>query len=225
MQCTDIEHAIEQSGLLQLPEAALAHVASCPSCTALIEDFAAIVTAAGQIPEEVEPPARVWVSLRAQLEAEGIIRQPQVAVAAEQAPWWYGFRQLFSGRRLAAASVVLLMIVAAGSYRYLRQPATPHGPVASGVSEPEPFADTATTLDQEEQSLGPVQPASTLGTVSSVDSSLRENLATVNAFIKECRKRLAEDPNDQMARDYLSSAYQQKAEILAAMMERGRSVN
>ena len=224
MQCTDIEQAIEESGLLQLPEAALAHVASCPSCTALVEDFAAIVTAAGQIPEEVEPPARVWVALRAQLEAEGIIRQPPVAAAAERAPWWYAFRQLFSGRRLAAASVVLL-IVAAGSYRYLRQPGTPNGPVATGVSQPEPFADTATTLDQEEQSLGPIQPASTLGTVSSVDSSLRENLATVNGFIKECRKRLAEDPNDQMARDYLSTAYQQKAEILAAMMERGRSVN
>jgi hypothetical protein len=224
MQCTDIEHAIEEGGLLQLPEAALAHVGSCPSCTALIEDFAAIVSAAGQIPEEVEPPARVWVSLRAQLEAEGIIRQPPVAVAAERAPWWYSVRQLFSGRRLAAASVALL-IAAAGSYRYLRQPATPNGPVAAGVSQPEPFADTATTLDQEEQSLGSMQPASTLGSISSVDSSLRENLATVNAFIKECRKRLAEDPNDQMARDYLSTAYQQKAEILAAMMERGRSVN
>jgi|SRR5579862_665722 len=223
MQCTDVEHAIEESGLLQLPEAARAHVASCPSCTALVEDFAAIVTAAGQIPVEVEPPARVWVSLRAQLEAEGIIRQPK-DVAAEGVPWWHGFRQLFAGR-LLATSVIALLIVAAGSYQYLRQPAAPNGPIALAPSQPEPFADTATTLDQEEQSLGPMQPASTLGTVSSVDSSLRENLTTVNAFIKECRKRLAEDPGDQMARDYLSTAYQQKAEILAAMMERGRSVN
>lgn len=224
MQCNDVEHAIEESGLLQLPEAARAHVASCPSCTALVEDFAAILTAAGQIPVEVEPPARVWVSLRAQLEAEGIIRQPKIDVVAEPVPWWHGFRQLFAGRLLATATVALL-VVAAGSYQYLRQPATPGGPVASVPSQPEPFADTATTLDQEEQSLGPMQTASTLGTVSSVDSSLRENLTTVNAFIKECRKRLAEDPGDQMARDYLSTAYQQKAEILAAMMERGRSVN
>jgi hypothetical protein len=64
-----------------------------------------------------------------------------------------------------------------------------------------------------------------LGGTSNVDTALRENLATVNAFIKECRKRLQEDPNDPMAREYLSTAYQQKAEILAAMMERGRSVN
>ena len=60
---------------------------------------------------------------------------------------------------------------------------------------------------------------------SAVDNSLRENLATLNTFIKECRKRLQENPHDQLARDYLSAAYQQKAEILAAMMERGRSVN
>ena len=224
MQCTDVEHAIEESGLLQLPEAARTHAVSCPSCTALIEDFAAIVTAAGQIPVEVEPPARIWMSLRAQLEAEGIIRQPKVNVVAERVPWWHGFRQLFAGRLLATASVALL-IVAVGSYQYLRQPIGPSGSIASVPSQAEPFADTATTLDQEEQSLGPMQPASTLGAVSSVDSSLRENLTTVNAFIKECRKRLAEDPGDQMARDYLSTAYQQKAEILAAMMERGRSVN
>ena len=88
----------------------------------------------------------------------------------------------------------------------------------------EPFADAGTSLDQEEQSLGPIQTAS-MSSVSPVDNSLRENLATLNTFIKECRKRLQEDPNDQVARDYLSAAYQQKAEILAAMMDRGRSVN
>jgi hypothetical protein len=64
-----------------------------------------------------------------------------------------------------------------------------------------------------------------LSDTSPVDHSLRENLATLNTFIKECRKRLKEDPNDQIARDYLAAAYQQKSEILAAMMERGRSVN
>ena len=87
-----------------------------------------------------------------------------------------------------------------------------------------PFAQTGATLDQEELNLGPMQTAS-VSSVSNADNSLRENLATLNAFIKECRKRLQEDPHDQLARDYLSAAYQQKAEILAAMMERGRSVN
>jgi len=221
MRCNDFEQVIEQSGFVQLPEAARAHAADCTSCTALLTDLAAMVAAARDLPAEVDPPARVWVALRAQLEAEGIIRHPQVTLSPEKAPWWQGFGRLFAGRLLASTAVAAL-ILAVGLFRvYL-----PHTnlPAASVPSQAEPFADTASTLDQEERSLGPMQTASTVS-VSPVDNSLRENLATVNAFIKECRKRLEEDPNDQMARDYLSTAYQQKAEILAAMMERGRSVN
>jgi hypothetical protein len=113
---------------------------------------------------------------------------------------------------------VAALVLVAGAYQMGRRPPEPG-------QGPELFEKTAITLDQEEQSLGPMQTVSTLGGTSNVDTALRENLATVNAFIKECRKRLQEEPNDPMAREYLSTAYQQKAEILAAMMERGRSVN
>jgi len=220
MQCKDFEQVIEESGLVQLPAAAQAHVAGCPSCTALTQDFAAILAVASQIPAEVEPPARVWIALQAQLEAEGIIRQPKIVIPAEPAPWWQGFSRLIRGRMLATAAIAGLILIA-GVYQIRQRPIDPrNAPVKA-----EPFAETATTLDREEQSLGAMQPASTLGYVSNADTSLRENLVTVNAFIKECQKRLQEDPNDPMAREYLSTAYQQKAEILAAMMERGRSVN
>ena len=219
MQCNDFEHVIEENGPVQLPVAAQTHAAGCPSCSALAQDFAAILAVASQIPAEVEPPARVWVALQAQLEAEGIIRQPKMVMPAETAPWWQGFGRLVRGRMLATASVAGLILIA-GIYQIRQRPVEKSTPVIA-----EPFAETATTLDQEEQSLGAMQPASTLGFVSNADTSLRENLVTVNAFIKECQKRLQEDPNDPMAREYLSTAYQQKAEILAAMMERGRSVN
>jgi hypothetical protein len=36
---------------------------------------------------------------------------------------------------------------------------------------------------------------------------------------------MKEEPRDDLAREYLSDAYQQKAELLSAMMERGGSVN
>jgi hypothetical protein len=225
MQCKDVAQVIEQEGFAPLPAAAFSHVAGCTRCAALIADFNSIVAAAQEIPAEVEPPARVWVSLRAQLEAAGIIREPAIA-ARSSAPWWQGFGQLIRGRMLATAAVAVL-IVAAGAVQMNRRTAGPALNTSPGVTAPgfaEPFAETATTLDQAEESLGPMQPAS-LSNVSPVDNSLRENLVTLNAFIKECRKRLKEDPNDQMARDYLSAAYQQKSEILAAMMERGRSVN
>ena len=55
MQCKDFEQVIEASGLAQLSEAARSHAAGCTSCTALAQDFSAIVAAAAQIPPEVDP--------------------------------------------------------------------------------------------------------------------------------------------------------------------------
>ena len=231
MQCKDVAEIIEQQGFSPLPESARGHVTGCASCSSLVADFELIAATASQLPSEVEPPTRVWVALRAQLEAEKIIREPQIAVPADRSPWWQGFGLLIRGRGLAAVATAVVMIFAAGYFQVTHRPTAV--PLADGTaivtSAPvvaEPFAVAASSLDQEEQSLGPMQTASAgVSPVSPVDDSLRENLATLNAFIKECRKRLQEDPNDQVARDYLASAYQQKAEILAAMMERGRSVN
>ncbi len=39
-------------------------------------DLRSIVSAAHKLPREVAPPARVWSSLRAQLEEEGILSRP-----------------------------------------------------------------------------------------------------------------------------------------------------
>lgn len=230
MQCRDVAQAIEQDGLFPLPEAARGHLAGCAACSSLVADFESILAAASQLPSDVEPPSRVWVALRAQLEVEKIISEPQVAVPVEKSPWWHGFGQLIRGRVLAVSAVAVVMIFAGYFQRTHREPFTT-AVDATPVAKPEPvtaepFAAAALSLDQEEQSLGPVQTVSTgVSNASPVDTSLRENLATLNAFIKECRKRLQEDPNDQVARDYLAAAYQQKAAILAAMMERGRSVN
>jgi len=58
---------------------------------------------------------------------------------------------------------------------------------------------------------------------STVDASLRDNLRTVNEFIAECQQHLKQHPEDELAREYLESAYQQKAELLAAMMDSGGS--
>ncbi len=220
MQCRDVEQLIETEGFTALPAEVQGHVAGCASCSTLIADFERIVAVGHEIPAEVEPPARVWVALRAQLEAENIIREPQVAVPVVHRPWWQHLGQMLRMRMMATAAVAVLVLVA--GYYGVRTPREP------SITEPqataEPLAQTGATLDQEELSLPQAQQASVSGD-SQVDNALRENLATLNAFIKECRKRLQDNPHDQVARDYLAAAYQQKAEILAAMMERGRSVN
>ena len=62
-----------------------------------------------------------------------------------------------------------------------------------------------------------------VASATGVNLSLRRNLQIVDNFILDCEQRLKEDPDDQLARDYLTGAYQQKAELISVMMERGET--
>lgn len=212
MQCKDVEIVLEQEGLAPLPEAAKAHLAECSACQGLVADLTNIVATAHLLPPETEPPAHVWISLRAQLEAEGIIKTP-AEIARASAPWWQSIAAVFRTRAFATAAVGLFIVVAAG-YQ-LRKPAE------SSLAQRDAFTDTALALNEQEHDLSNMQLAGN----SPVDSSFRENLQTVDDFISECEQHLKEQPQDDLAREYLSRAYQQKAELLSAMMDRGRSVN
>jgi anti-sigma-K factor RskA len=221
MLCKDVEIVVEQEGLAPLPEAARAHVATCSHCREFVADLAAIVSVAKQLPAEVEPPARVWLSLQAQLELEGIIKTPVVPARGERSSWWHGFNDLFRSRALATAAVGLL-IVAAGVLQ-LRQPADTPLETNASVAGPVwqiPFAQTAQVLNDQEIDLRNMQLAST----SAVDTSFRQNLQQVDDFIADCERRVHAAPQDELAREYLYNAYQQKAELLSAMMDRGGSV-
>ena len=234
MQCNEIEAVLENEGLLPLPEAVRAHAASCRACSSLIADFSAIVSAAETLPAEVEPPTRVWVALRNQLEAEGVIKTVSGAEVIPQTSWVRNLTEILRGRALATAAVGLVIVAAAVvqiERGDLHNRGLRHVPVE--VTPPpillsEPLGETGQTLHQEEQSLPIVQPADYSNqdrAEARVDLSLRQNLKSLNQFIEECRRRLKEDPNDELAREYLSAAYQQKAELLSAMLDRGRSVN
>jgi hypothetical protein len=228
MQCKDVEVVVEQEGLAPLPEAARAHVAGCRHCQDFVADFAAIVSVAQELPAEVEPPARVWVSLRTQLELEGIIKQPVAAPAAEHSSWWLGLGDLFRSRTLATVTVGLLIVVA--GIVQLRQPSeppqfTPGIEISSVPAWQIPFQKTVIALHDQEIDLRNMQLAGTGASTSPVDDSFKQNLRQVDEFIAECEHRLNEAPQDELARDYLADAYQQKSDLLSAMMDRGRSVN
>lgn len=216
MQCRDVETVVEQEGLTPLPASARAHVAGCQRCQAYLADLSSIVSVAREIPSEIEPPPRIWVSLRNQLELEGIIKVPVAVPALAGASRWKGFGDLFRGRTLATAAVGLIILVA-GALQ-LRQPTLAPPPSAAPS---DPIRATAQALDEQEHDLTNMQLAST----SPVDASLRQSLKQLDEFIAECERRVKEEPQDELAREYLAAAYQQKAELLAAMMDRGRSVN
>jgi hypothetical protein len=54
-----------------------------------------------------------------------------------------------------------------------------------------------------------------------VAASYRENLAIVEKLIVQCERAVREQPDNSLAREYLYTAWQQKAELVAAMTERG----
>lgn len=213
MQCKEIEVVLEQEGWTPLPEGARAHVASCNSCQSLVSDLTSIVASAHLLPAEVEPPARVWASLEAQLRSEGIIKTPKIA---QQDSWWHGFSDLFRARVMATAAVGLLIIGAITLQ--LQAPATRSTDSTEARSV---YDETSTALDQDEAHLPPAQ----LANPSMVEASLRQNLGIVDNFIADCERRVKEQPQDDLAREYLSGAYQQKAELLSALMEPGGSGN
>ena len=249
MQCKDVELVLEQEGLEPLPDEARAHLAECRDCRNYIADLTSIVDAAKKLPPEMTPPDRVWISLRAQLEEEGIIRTPVDVLPVEAASWWQSIGPFFSNRVLATAMVGILIAAAAvfqiRSDRAIRvvppvqtatvQPVVPAtkppvskpivaAPTVAESALPQPsgeFDRTARDLNDQE----PVATGMLLASSSPIDASLRDNLKKVNEFIAECERHLKEQPQDQLTREYLSAAYQQKAELLSAMIERGRSIN
>lgn len=216
MQCRDVEVVLEQEGLAPLPDAARAHVAGCSHCRGLIADLETIVSLSVQMPAEVEPPARIWVSLRNQLEQEGIIKQPLAVPADDPSSWWDSLGRLFRSRVFATVTVGLLIAAAAVLQLY-----GPNEPSALRPVTANPFSQTAKVLNEQEVDLRNMHLSST----SPVDAALEQNLQQVDEFIADCERHLKADPQDDLAREYLSDAYQQKAELLSAMMDRGRSVN
>jgi hypothetical protein len=268
MQCKELEAVLESEGLDSLPSEAREHLAGCTCCQDLFADLSAVVTAAKTLPAEVAPPDRIWVSIRAQLEREGIIRDAEPVVIAPAASWWQGFSELFRPRTLATVGASLFVILGSVYLVKHRNPvAVPKSPpvqaqakVDSVVTPPVSIAteekpqipvgnpevthqankvgfrpsttdlkaspsediylgQSASVLDQTESSL----PRQELANNAAVDAALRKNLRTLNEFIAECQARLKQNPDDQLTREYLNMAYQQKAELLTAMLDSGRS--
>lgn len=213
MHCRDVEVVIEQEGLGPLPEAARVHLAECRHCRELVSDLASIVSAANKLPAEVEAPTRVWLSLKAQLELEGIIKEPAAVPSDERLSWWQGWSGLFRSRALATFTVGAL-IVAAAIFQ-LRQP----NDLPSIALRPD-IGQTAKLLNEQEVDLRNMHLTRT-----PVNTVLEQNLQRVDDFIADCERHLKEVPQDDLAREYLADAYQQKAELLSVMMDRGRSVN
>ena len=199
---------------------ARAHIRECASCRGLVADLDAIEQGAqAWAADEVDPPARAWVSLRAQLEQEGIIRGEAapgaVSSPAEGKPGW--FAGIFGAipRPVLAGAYLAALI---GASIALTGPSTRQLDENRWVSGTQ---DTTGVLSAQLDSAEKDTMSAMAVSDPVVTASLHDNLAIVDNYIALCEKSVREDPENEIARDYLYEAYEQKADLLAQMTERG----
>ena len=187
------------------------HAMECEQCRAMVEDLDAIRLFAPQLAATAAPPERLWTSIRAQLEREGLVHEP--GWMERLGGWVRVSSRPVATATAAALTLALIAMTVATRVQPPRPMAT--GPTWLSSDQPE-LSSIDTQLDHVERgairSLHTPNPA--------VREALQENLMIIDRQIARCEKTLEQAPSDENTRDYLYDAYQQKAELLNMMAER-----
>lgn len=226
MDCSQFTSQLDEWMSGERSAAARVHARECQQCRTLAEDFAAIANAARDWSlEDVSPSPRLWNALRAQLQEEGLIRnaarqaapsvlrQPELAIPKSRG-WFAGW--LAGALRPALAAAYLALLIAA-SIVFV-------GPNGKQIDDSQWLARTQKSIKPLNAELDSAEHVVLLSIASAspvVTASLHQNLTIVDNDIALCEKNVREEPENELARDYLYQAYEQKADLLAQMADRG----
>jgi len=188
------------------PEAA-EHFQTCGRCRTKIADLELIASAAATLPE-LEPPDSLWISLHARLEEEGLLRTRRSL--GERV------REYFPGRPRTALATAAISALAALLLFIPQSPELGISTNGEGTSATWSFARVHDQLASAEAEAN----RDVRLRDPEVVASYHQNLAMVDNLIGECQRQVNQDPNDELARQYLVSAYQQKTDLLSALSER-----
>jgi len=172
------------------------HLGSCPVCSDLVSDLKYIAEQAKLLLPMHDPSLGVWERLQRSLSAEGLIkpgRMPQLLrVGQPSARSWPA---------LAAAGAIAAVVILGLAVLVWQRGDTSHQTASSTPAAANP------SIDRDDSKL--------LAEVEKREPRLRpvyeKNLENVNAYIRDARRSVAQDPNDEEAREYLMQAYSQKA--------------
>jgi hypothetical protein len=192
------------------------HLASCARCRHLMADWMSLRIAARELGlDQPEPSASVWQMLDAQLRKEGIISSQSPPVFPPQR--WGGTLPQFVWRPIFTAAYAAVLLVAgvliSSEIRHSSHLFSSQGTQVATVIEDSQVPSGETEAFQSWSEPDP-----------EITASLRQNLNVIDNDISLCKKSVRDEPQNELARDYLNDAYQQKAELLATMVERGVSL-
>jgi hypothetical protein len=206
MTCIELQESLAEVDDGSGPEQ-IAHLKTCPACSALVQELNLIMVAAEQLQEADEPSPRVWNSIEIALRREGLIH-PQSAprqftpsfIARWRAVRWF----------VPAAA---LLALAAAIFVWQR-------------SQPSDVSQQASVIapDATEMNLVGLNDADLMQEVSdsapAMKSLYQENLQRVNESIRDAQNLVNQSPNDEDARRSLMEAYQQKSMLFELAMDR-----
>jgi hypothetical protein len=194
----------------------LAHAKSCPYCSVILADFELIRTESSSL--GADPPAAVWASIRSTLVAEGVIQEPSRGI--------FGGFLFPSFARMAAPAAALACLAIVGAIMLVPPAsldnstnsawltAADRNTVAEHVFkvEDEDLASTVSELEKSFEAQQALLPPS-------VKAAYQQGLRSLDDSIRECRESVGREPGNTLAREFLVSAYSQKAEVLAAALK------
>jgi|HubBroStandDraft_5_1064220.scaffolds.fasta_scaffold163293_2 hypothetical protein len=208
MTCQDFQRVLpelEGSGSFEADE----HLRTCSRCWDLVSDLDAISQQARTLQASDEPSARVWNSIEITLRQEGLIREGHADRPARQSTGW-------RLRWLAPAAAAALLV---SGFILHQQHRGPVQLTARTVSPATPAAVDQTGQDQagrdEDQLLNIVATHS-----PDLRAGYASNLRAVNAYIRDAESSARDNPNDEIAQQYLTNAYEQRAMVYEMAMAR-----
>lgn len=189
------------------------HLKTCSSCAELVSDLDAIAQEARLLEDHYEPSERVWHSIERALQQEGLIRppRPQLVPSIQRSPRWRFAWLVPIAAGLVVGSVLLVMHQHLVNEAARQQPAHP---VVQATTTAQPVQASAMAPDEDEM----------LKMITASAPALRagyeSDLRAVNAYIRDAELSARNDPNDQIAQQYLMNAYEQRAMVYEMAMER-----
>jgi hypothetical protein len=180
------------------------HAAECAYCGALLADMELVRSVSAEL-EPAEPPARLWANVRATLVKEGVIRTPRL-----KRGWRWMLQPAFAG----ALGALLLVGVWAWRFR-------PHGTLAPPPPQPAVAALVDPSLVQSMAKMESAFRARAASLDPGMKLAYENGLKSLDTEIQECNTSLVQQPDDALTREYLASAYSEKARVLASALELG----
>jgi len=189
-----------------------AHLFTCASCRSVLAELREVVEAAHDL-GDVQPERDLWPGIA---DAIGASRNVIPLAEGRLHPRRRGL--FMSVPQLAAASVALMVVSAAGTFALggRSSSASPPGSADglatrfAGVGAGDPPPALAEELGALERTLHESRDLLDAGTIQ----VLERNLAVIERAIDESRRALAGDPANAFLRDHLERAYRDKLELL-----------